>query len=77
MVFEKSANEAKQEVAVCEKEIGAIKTKLRALGATTSEETGNLLKVSWLKVRAVFASLSLSVCVCVCVCVITMFVRRA
>jgi len=56
-----TADEAKREVAACEKEIGAIKASLRVLGPADDSSTGatssgsagsnNCLTVAWTKVR--------------------------
>jgi hypothetical protein len=49
---------AKEEVAACEKEIAAIKAKLRSLGSASSSgddaaASNNSLKIYWIKVRTV------------------------
>jgi adenylosuccinate synthase len=49
------AEDAKKEVAECEKEIGTIKALLRGLGPAAEDESeSNEFKVAFLKVRTLF-----------------------
>ena len=65
-----SAESAKQKVAECEKGIGSIKAKLRALGTAWVEEgsDSNSLTVAYIKVRSVFIVVVVVVVVVCLVC---------